>query len=95
MLFNELNLKESSLKAIEALGFEAPTEIQEKSIPILLENDIDFIGQAQTGTGKTAAFALPLFEKLDLKSKDIQSLILAPTRELANQICEEFKKLSR
>jgi ATP-dependent RNA helicase DeaD len=95
MLFSELNLKESSLKAIEALGFEKPSEIQEKSIPILLEKDIDFIGQAQTGTGKTAAFALPLFEKIDFSSRDIQALILAPTRELANQICQEIDKLSK
>jgi ATP-dependent RNA helicase DeaD len=95
MLFKDLNLKESSLKAIEALGFESPSEIQEKSIPLLLEKDIDFIGQAQTGTGKTAAFALPLFEKIDFNSKDLQALVLAPTRELANQICQEFEKLSR
>lgn len=95
MLFKELNLKPASLKAIEAMGFETPSEIQEKSIPLLLENDIDFIGQAQTGTGKTAAFALPLLEKIDLNSKSIQALILAPTRELANQICEEIDKLSR
>lgn len=95
MLFSELPLKESSLKAIEALGFEAPSDIQEKSIPLLVEKDIDFIGQAQTGTGKTAAFALPLFEKIDFSNRDIQALILAPTRELANQICEEIKKLSK
>lgn len=94
MLFSELNLKESSLKAIEALGFESPTEIQEKSIPLLLEADIDFVGQAQTGTGKTAAFTLPLLEKIDLNSKNIQALVLAPTRELANQICQEIDKLS-
>ncbi len=95
MLFSELNLKESSLKAIEALGFEKPSEIQEKSIPILMSGDMDFIGQAQTGTGKTAAFALPLFEKIDFNSKDIQAIVLAPTRELANQICQEFEKLSK
>jgi len=96
MLFTELNLKPSSLKAIEELGFTEPTEIQAKSIPILMqEEDIDFIGQAQTGTGKTAAFTLPLLEKLDFSSKDIQAIILAPTRELANQICQEIKKLSR
>ena len=95
MLFSELNLKESSLKAIEALGFESPTEIQEKSIPILLDSDIDFVGQAQTGTGKTAAFTLPLLEKIDLNSKHIQALVLAPTRELANQICQEIDKLSK
>lgn len=95
MLFKEMNLKPSSLKAIEAMGFEKPSEIQEKSIPLLLERDIDFIGQAQTGTGKTAAFSLPLLEKIDLNSTYIQALILAPTRELANQICEEIDKLSK
>lgn len=95
MLFKELNLKESSLKSIEALGFESPTEIQEKSIPILMKGDIDFVGQAQTGTGKTAAFTLPLLEKIDFNSKHIQAMVLAPTRELANQICEEINKLSK
>lgn len=95
MLFNELNLKASSLKAIEALGFEEPTEIQEKSIPKLLEAEIDFIGQAQTGTGKTAAFSLPLLEKIDFDAKHIQAVVIAPTRELANQICEEIDKLSK
>lgn len=96
MLFSELNLKPSSLKAIEALGFKEPSEIQEKSIPILMgDREIDFVGQAQTGTGKTAAFTLPLLEKLDFSSKSIQALILAPTRELANQICQEIDKLSK
>ena len=96
MLFAELNLKSSSMKAIEALGFTEPSEIQEKSIPKLLaEIDIDFIGQAQTGTGKTAAFTLPLLEKLDLKARHIQAMIIAPTRELANQICQEIAKLSK
>lgn len=95
MLFNELPLKPNSLRAIEALGFETPSDIQEQSIPLLIADDIDFIGQAQTGTGKTAAFTLPLLEKIDFKSSDIQALILAPTRELANQICEEIKKLSQ
>lgn len=95
MLFEELNLKEASLEAVRELGFESPTEIQEMSIPALLEADIDFIGQAQTGTGKTAAFTFPLLEKLNFKKKKIQAIILAPTRELANQICEEVKKLSK
>jgi ATP-dependent RNA helicase DeaD len=96
MLFSELNLKPSSLKAVEALGFTAPSEIQEKSIPLLMgEKEIDFVGQAQTGTGKTAAFALPLFEKIDFSSRSIQAIILAPTRELANQICQEIDKLSK
>lgn len=95
MLFKELNLKPSSLKATEAMGFKEPSEIQEKAIPLLLADDVDFIGQAQTGTGKTAAFALPLLEKIDTNSDQIQALILAPTRELANQICQEIDKLSQ
>lgn len=95
MLFSELNLKETSMKAIEALGFESPSEIQEKSIPKLLAGEIDFIGQAQTGTGKTAAFTLPLLEKIDFDAKHIQAMVIAPTRELANQICEEIEKLSK
>jgi len=95
MLFNELNLKSSSLEAINFMGFEKPSEIQEKSIPLLLEKDVDFIGQAQTGTGKTAAFTLPLLEKLDFDSRYIQAVVIAPTRELANQICVEIDKLSK
>ncbi len=95
MKFSELNLKKTTLQAIEAMGFESPTEIQEKSIPPLLEVDQDFIGQAQTGTGKTAAFVLPLLERLNPESKFVQALIIAPTRELANQIKEEIDKLSK
>ncbi len=94
MSFTDLGLKESSLKAIQKLGFETPSEIQAQAIPVLLKDDVDFIGQAQTGTGKTAAFALPLLQKIDFKAPGIQALILAPTRELANQINEEIQKLS-
>jgi ATP-dependent RNA helicase DeaD len=96
MLFSELNLRSASMKAVEALGFTEPSEIQEKSIPKLMaEEEIDFIGQAQTGTGKTAAFTLPLLEKIDYKAKHIQAMVIAPTRELANQICTEIDKLSK
>jgi ATP-dependent RNA helicase DeaD len=94
MSFVDLGLKPASLKAIEKMGFENPSEIQQQAIPVLMEGDIDFIGQAQTGSGKTAAFVLPLLEKLDFKSPALQALILAPTRELANQIHEEIQKLS-
>ncbi|MFY7993895.1 MAG: DEAD/DEAH box helicase [Bacteriovoracaceae bacterium] len=94
MLFTELGLKESSLKAIQKMGFESPSEIQAQAIPVLLKDNVDFIGQAQTGTGKTAAFALPLLQKIDFKAPGVQALILAPTRELANQINEEIQKLS-
>ena len=94
MSFNELGLKESSLKAIAKMGFESPSEIQSQAIPVLMSGDVDFIGQAQTGSGKTAAFVLPLLEKLDFKSPNLQAIVLAPTRELANQIHEEIQKLS-
>jgi len=94
MSFIELGLKESSLKAITKMGYETPSEIQAQAIPVLLQGDVDFIGQAQTGSGKTAAFVLPLLEKLDFKSPALQAIILAPTRELANQINEEIQKLS-
>lgn len=94
MSFIELGLKESSLKAIAQMGFESPSEIQTQAIPVLMSGDVDFIGQAQTGSGKTAAFVLPLLEKLDFKSPALQAIILAPTRELANQINEEIQKLS-
>ncbi len=95
MLFSELGLKASSLEAVTKLGYLQPTEIQERAIPVLMGEPVDFIGQAQTGTGKTAAFVLPLLEKIDRTSKHVQCLILAPTRELANQIHEEIKKLSQ
>lgn len=94
MSFIELGLKESSLKAITKMGFENPSEIQAQAIPVLMSGDVDFIGQAQTGSGKTAAFVLPLLEKLDFKSPTLQAIVLAPTRELANQIHEEIQKLS-
>ena len=94
MSFIDLGLKESSLQAIAKMGYESPSEIQTQAIPVLLQGDVDFIGQAQTGSGKTAAFVLPLLEKLDFKSPSLQAVILAPTRELANQINEEIQKLS-
>ena len=95
MTFEELNLDGALLQALNDLGFTEPTEIQEKAIPLLLKGHQDLVGQAQTGTGKTAAFVLPLLQRLDLKSRDMQALILAPTRELAKQIVEEIDKLSK
>jgi len=83
--FKSLGLSDEILQAIEKLGFETPTPIQEKTIPILLENENDLIGLAQTGTGKTAAFGLPIIQKIT-ESKDTQALILSPTRELCMQI---------
>ena len=73
------------------LGFENPTEIQEQAIPQLLEKEKDFIGLANTGTGKTAAFGIPLLEHIDSTNKDTQALVLAPTRELGQQIAEQLQ----
>ena len=92
--FKSLGLSGKSLQALEKKGFEEPTEIQKITIPILLKSNCDVIAQAQTGTGKTAAFGLPLIEKLDLHSKNVQAIILAPTRELVIQVCEEINSLS-
>ncbi|MEE9444188.1 MAG: DEAD/DEAH box helicase [Cocleimonas sp.] len=92
--FSELNLSKDVLKAVEEAGYESPSAIQAETIPHLLEGH-DLIGQAQTGTGKTAAFALPLLSKLDLSSKDTQILVLAPTRELAIQVAEAMQSYAR
>ena len=89
MTFQELPLRESLLKAITERGYVEPTEIQQQAIPALATTDTDFVGQAQTGTGKTAAFVLPLLNKIDSSSRDVQALILTPTRELANQINDD------
>ena len=89
--FNDLKLNKSLLKILDEVGYESPSPIQAQTIPLLLEGR-DIIGQAQTGTGKTAAFALPLISNMDLKQKDPQLLVLAPTRELAIQVAEAFQK---
>ncbi len=87
--FKDLNLPEPLLKALEDVGYEKPSPIQAQSIPLLLQGR-DLLGQAQTGTGKTAAFALPLLANLDVSNKATQLLVLAPTRELAIQVAEAF-----
>jgi len=89
--FNQLGLKESILKVLDEVGYETPSAIQAQTIPLMMEGR-DVVGQAQTGTGKTAAFALPILSRLDLKQKDPQVLVLAPTRELAIQVSEAFQK---
>lgn len=91
--FAELGLSEKTLKALAEKGFEEPTEIQKACIPLLLEKGTEVVGQAQTGTGKTAAFALPIIETISEKSKNVEALILAPTRELALQVSEEINSL--
>lgn len=96
--FIDLGLSKKSIEAIEKKGFENPTEIQKRCIPILLKGKKDLIGQAQTGTGKTATFALPILEKLDKtqntkKAHNPRALVLVPTRELCIQVCDEIKSL--
>jgi len=93
--FEQLGLNESLLKAISDLGFENPSEVQEKAIPLLLEKDTDIVALAQTGTGKTAAFGFPLIQKIDPDNKHTQALILSPTRELCLQITNEIKLYSK
>ena len=92
--FSDLALHKSLLKALNEVGYESPSPIQAQTIPLLLEGK-DVLGQAQTGTGKTAAFALPLISNLNLKQKDPQLLVLAPTRELAIQVSEAFQKYAK
>src|SRR5690349_2530970 len=93
--FESLGLQENLLKAVTDLGFVSPTPIQEKAIPVLLGGDRDFVGLAQTGTGKTAAFGLPLLHQLDTKVRNVQGLILCPTRELCLQITNDLKNFSK
>lgn len=88
--FDQLGLSNQVLKVLSEIGFEKPSEIQEKAIPHLISRDIDFIGLAQTGTGKTAAFSLPLLDRIDPKEPHTQALILAPTRELGQQIGQQI-----
>ncbi len=92
--FEQLALNKSILKVLDEIGYETPSPIQAQTIPLLLERK-DIIGQAQTGTGKTAAFALPVLSNLDLKQKDPQVLVLAPTRELAIQVAEAFQQYAK
>lgn len=93
--FAELGLKEEIIHAVEDLGFTEPMPIQEAVIPLLLEGNRDVTGLAQTGTGKTAAFGLPILHHIDPKNRATQALILSPTRELALQIQRELEKYSR
>ena len=92
--FEDLNISNEVKKAIADMGFEEPSPIQAKAIPYILEGK-DVIGQAQTGTGKTAAFGIPLLEMVDTNNKNVQGIILCPTRELAIQVAEELRKLSK
>ena len=80
--FQDSGLNENIIKAIDELGFEKPTPIQEKTLPFLLSSDRDVVALAQTGTGKTAAFGLPMIHNIELKKKSVQGIVLCPTREI-------------
>ena len=95
MTFKELGLRDEILSALQDLGFENPTPIQIQAIPQLIINKSDLVGLAQTGTGKTAAFGLPLIQHTDFEQKKVQALVVAPTRELCVQISEDFKKYTK
>ncbi len=92
--FEELEINPSIIRAVEAMGFEEMSPIQAKAIPIVLQGR-DIVGQAQTGTGKTAAFGIPLLQKVDVKNKSLQAIVLCPTRELAIQVADEVRKLAQ
>ena len=94
MLFSELNCSKEILKAVEDMGFEETTPIQAMAIPVALLGK-DLVGQAQTGTGKTAAFTIPMLEKIDVNNRNVQALVLCPTRELAVQISEEVNRIGK
>ncbi len=92
--FKEMGLMPEIVNAVESMGFETPTPIQEKTIPAILSSDRDVLALAQTGTGKTAAFGLPIINQIDYDNKNVQALILCPTRELCMQISADFEKFS-
>ena len=92
--FSDLNLSEALVRALKDVGYESPSPIQAATIPVLLENR-DVLGQAQTGTGKTAAFALPILSRIDIRQTTPQALVLAPTRELAIQVAEAFQTYAK
>ena len=89
--FKSLGLNAQLINAVEKLGFETPTEVQSKVIPLLLNDKTDLVALAQTGTGKTAAFGFPMLQNLDLDNRKTQGLILSPTRELCLQITNEIE----
>jgi len=93
--FEELGINESLIRGVQELGFESPMAIQEKVIPLLLSHENDLIANAQTGTGKTGAFGLPLIQRTDIANKSVQVLILSPTRELCRQIASDLKKYAK
>lgn len=93
MSFKELGLSKASIEAVERKGFSEPTDVQREVIPLILEGKSDVVGQSKTGSGKTAAFGLPILDMVDASEKEVQALILTPTRELAIQVSEELRSL--
>ncbi|MFT5791639.1 MAG: ATP-dependent RNA helicase DeaD, partial [Saprospiraceae bacterium] len=93
--FIELGIRKEFIEGLKELGIKEPTEIQEKAIPILLQSETDFVGLAQTGTGKTAAYGLPILHHIDTSKPEIQALILSPTRELVQQIKKQLFKFTK
>ena len=93
--FSDLGIQESIIKALDGLKIVVPTEIQQKTTPLLLATKTDVVGLAKTGTGKTAAFGLPLLQLIDYKIPTIQAVILVPTRELGHQIYNNLKTFSK
>ena len=94
MKFEELDIRPEILRAVQDMGFEEATPIQAQAIPVMMTG-VDMIGQAQTGTGKTAAFGIPLLQKVDPDTRKVQALVLCPTRELAIQVAEELRNLAK
>ena len=92
--FQKLNLSPEMLASVQHLGFESPSPIQDAAIPVIQEG-IDVVGQSQTGSGKTAAFCIPIVEKINTKQRKPQALILTPTRELAKQVGNEVQKFGK
>ncbi|MGZ4099818.1 MAG: DEAD/DEAH box helicase, partial [Bacteroidia bacterium] len=95
MTFEELGLNSDLLKAVSELGFTNPTPIQQQTIPLLSSKKTDLVALAQTGTGKTAAFGLPMLSMIDCNDRTVQALILAPTRELCVQITNDIKNYGK
>ena len=93
--FKSSGLKNFLLQAIKDIGFQKPTDVQKKCIPLLLKGNSDLVALAQTGTGKTAAFGLPLLQKIKISSNHTQGLILSPTRELCIQITKEIQSYAK
>ena len=93
--FKQLGVKDNLIKALSEININKPSEIQERAIPFLIEDGRDFIGQAQTGTGKTAAFGLPLLQRIDSNDSSVQALVLSPTRELCQQIQKQLFKFTK